>query len=171
MSEIIGTVSSSLQENINYMNKILPVKESFDLIQRDIIIGERKSTFYFVDGMMKDEAMVKIMSAFFAVKKEDMPYSASGFSKMILPYVEVDILNSYNDIVRNLLSGVTCLFVDGYEACICIDCRTYPARGVEEPDKDRALRGSRDGFVEERMRKRRKCPIICAYWRKFPLFV
>ena len=28
------------------------------------------------------------------------------------------------------------------------DCRTYPARGVAEPDKDKVLRGSRDGFVE-----------------------
>lgn len=27
-------------------------------------------------------------------------------------------------------------------------CRSYPARGVDEPDKDKSLRGSRDGFVE-----------------------
>ena len=50
--------------------------------------------------------------------------------------------------MKNVLSGVTCVFIDGYEACIAIDCRTYPARSVEEPDKDKALRGSRDGFVE-----------------------
>ena len=50
--------------------------------------------------------------------------------------------------LKNLLSGVTCLFIDGYEACIAIDCRTYPMRSVEEPDKDKSLRGSRDGFVE-----------------------
>jgi len=43
---------------------------------------------------------------------------------------------------------MACLFIDGYEACLAIDCRTYPARGVEEPDKDKSLRGSRDGFVE-----------------------
>ena len=29
-----------------------------------------------------------------------------------------------------------------------IDARTYPARGIEEPNDDRVLRGSRDGFVE-----------------------
>ena len=50
--------------------------------------------------------------------------------------------------LKNVLSGVTCLFIEGYEACIAIDCRTYPARSVEEPDKDKSLRGSRDGFVE-----------------------
>lgn len=40
------------------------------------------------------------------------------------------------------------MFIDGYQACLAIDCRTYPARSVDEPDKDKSLRGSRDGFVE-----------------------
>lgn len=148
MSESKKMIFATVEENVAYMNQILPVKESFDLIQRDIIIGEKKSTFYFIDGFTKDETMQKIMSGFFMLKKEDMPSTATGFSKMALPYVEVDIIADFDMIVRNLLSGVTCLFIDGYEACIAIDCRTYPARGVEEPDKDRSLRGSRDGFVE-----------------------
>lgn len=29
-----------------------------------------------------------------------------------------------------------------------IDARTYPARGVEEPEDDKVLRGAHDGFVE-----------------------
>lgn len=148
MSENKKTIFGTLEENVAYMNAILPVKESFDLIQRDIVIGEKKSTFYFIDGFTKDETMQKIMSGFFMLKKEDMPSTATGFSKMCLPYVEVDVIADFDLIVRNILSGVTCLFIDGYEACLAIDCRTYPARGVEEPDKDRSLRGSRDGFVE-----------------------
>ncbi len=143
-----NTIFETLEENVSYMNSILPVKESFDLIQRDIIIGERKSTFYFIDGMTKDETMQKIMSGFFMLKKDDMPSNATGFSKMALPYVEVDVIADFDLIIRNILSGVTCLFIDGYEACLAIDCRTYPARGVDEPDKDKSLRGSRDGFVE-----------------------
>ena len=142
------TIFSTLQQNVDYMNSVLPVKESFDVIQRDLIIGEKKSTFYFIDGFTKDETMQKIMSGFFALKKEDMPSSATGFSKMCLPYVEVDVIADFDLIIRNVLSGVTCLFIDGYEACLAIDCRTYPARGVEEPNKDKSLRGSRDGFVE-----------------------
>ena len=143
-----ATIFSTLQQNVDYMNSVLPVKESFDVIQRDLIIGEKKSTFYFIDGFTKDETMQKIMSGFFALKKEDMPSSATGFSKMCLPYVEVDVIADFDLIIRNVLSGVTCLFIDGYEACLAIDCRTYPARGVEEPNKDKSLRGSRDGFVE-----------------------
>ncbi len=47
-----------------------------------------------------------------------------------------------------LLTGISCLFIDGFEVCMTIDCRTYPARSVGEPEKDKVMRGSRDGFVE-----------------------
>ncbi len=141
-------VATSLEENMATLNQILPIEDSFDLIERRIIIGEKKSAFYFIDGFTKDEAMLKIMASFFALKKEDMPSSAVGFAKMAVPYVEVDLLTDFDSVIRNVLSGVTCLFIDGYAECIAIDCRTYPARSVEEPEKDKSLRGSRDGFVE-----------------------
>ena len=68
-------ISGSLEENVAYMNSILPVKESFDLIQRDIIIGEKKCTFYFIDGFTKDETMQKLLSSFFMIKKDDIVLS------------------------------------------------------------------------------------------------
>ena len=141
-------VTASVKENVAYMNQILPVKDSFDLVQRDLVIGEREASFFFIDGFMKDEVMLKIMDSFLSVAKEDMPGSATGFARQCLPYVEVDIISDFDQVLRNLLSGTTCLFIDGYEACLVIDCRTYPARSVGEPEKDKSLRGSRDGFVE-----------------------
>ncbi|MBM6684435.1 spore germination protein [Faecalicatena contorta] len=141
-------VTASAKENVAYMNQILPVKDSFDLVQRDLVIGEREASFFFIDGFMKDEVMLKIMDSFLSVAKEDMPGSATGFARQCLPYVEVDTISDFDQVLRNLLSGTTCLFIDGYEACLVIDCRTYPARSVGEPEKDKSLRGSRDGFVE-----------------------
>ena len=141
-------VTASREENTTYMNQILPVKESFDIIQRDMMIGGRMASFYFIDGFTKDEVMLKIMDSFMKVKEEEMPADATQFSRECTPYVEVDVLGNFDQILKNILSGVTCLFIDGYESCLAIDCRTYPARSVGEPDKDKALRGSKDGFVE-----------------------
>ena len=141
-------IGTSFEENIAYMEQMLPVKDSFDLIRRDIEIGGREATFYFIDGFTKDESMLKIMDSFFGVKEEDMPDDATSFVRRHLPYVEVDVIQSFDEVFRNILSGVTCLFIKGYEKAIAIDCRTYPARSVDEPDKDKSLRGSRDGFVE-----------------------
>ena len=141
-------VFSKRDKNVDYMNQMLPVEDSFDIIQRDIQIGGKDATFYFIDGFTKDESMLKIMDSFFNIKEGDMPEDAVAFATTCIPYVEVDVIGDFDQIFRNLLSGVTCLFIDGYQACLAIDCRTYPARSVDEPDKDKSLRGSRDGFVE-----------------------
>lgn len=141
-------ITASREENASYMNQILPVKDSFDIIQRDIMVGNRMASFYFIDGFTKDEVMLKLMDSLIKVKEEDMPADATQFSRACIPYVEVDILGDFDQVLKNMLSGVTCMFIEGYEGCIAIDCRTYPARSVEEPDKDKSLRGSRDGFVE-----------------------
>ena len=66
-------ISSSFEENIAYMDQVLPVKESFDMIKREMEIGGRKSFFYFIDGFVKDEAMLKLMDSFLSVTEEDMP--------------------------------------------------------------------------------------------------
>ena len=141
-------VGRSFRENIAYLEQILPVKESFDMVRRDMEIGERAATFYFIDGFTKDESMLKIMDSLFSVKAEDMPEDGTTFARRHIPYVEVNLVQSFDEVFRNLLSGTTCLFIEGYEVCFVIDCRTYPARSVDEPDKDKSLRGSRDGFVE-----------------------
>ena len=141
-------ISVSFEDNIRYMNEILPVTESFDIIRRDIIIGGKASVFYYIDGFIKDEVMLKIMDSFLSVTAEDMPEDAEGFIQEQVPYVEVDVTDEFDGAIRNVLSGAACLFIDGYKESIILDCRTYPARSVDEPDKDKSLRGSRDGFVE-----------------------
>ena len=47
-------ISSSFEENIAYMDQVLPVKESFDIIKREMEIGGRKS--FFCEGRSDAEA-------------------------------------------------------------------------------------------------------------------
>ena len=81
-------------------------------------------------------------------KPEELPDTAQQMVDHVMPYVEVTAIDQVDLLLQNLLSGVTCLLIDGYDACIGLDCRSYPMRSVDEPSKDKALRGSKDGFVE-----------------------
>ncbi len=136
-----------LWQNVAGMKQVLPVDESFDLIQRDIRIGGREASFYFVDGMLNDEALLKILDSILKITPEEMPEDADQLIKKF-PYSEVETIEEFDQAVRMVLSGMTVMFVDGYCKAIQIDCRTYPVRSVEEPDMDKSLRGSKDGFVE-----------------------
>lgn len=138
---------SSYQQNISYLNERLSINQNFDLISREFLVAERNATYYCVDGFCKDELLEKIMQYLIGIKKEDLPEDQAYFAKQI-PYVEVSLNADFEQIISGILSGMFAIFIDGYSECMLIDSRTYPARGVTEPDKDKVLRGSKDGFVE-----------------------
>ena len=50
--------------------------------------------------------------------------------------------------MKYVLAGLTCFFIEGYQQVLAFDLREYPGRNVDEPEKDKVLRGSRDGFIE-----------------------
>lgn len=143
----MNIIKESYKTTIDYINKTMRVEESFDLIYRTISIGGKQACLYFIDGFVKDDIMQKIQDYFAGIQSEDMSENEFDFIKK-LPYVEVDLTDDFEKFKTNILSGVVGLIIEGYKRVILIDCRTYPSRGVEEPDKDKVLRGSRDGFVE-----------------------
>lgn len=140
--------SKKLSDNMAYLKEALDVDTNFDVVYRVMHVGGREACLYFIDGFTKDEVWLKILQAFSTLKEDDLPPDAHGFSKKYLPYGEVGLVRKDTDMIDQLLMGVSCLFIDGYDCCFTVDCRTYPARGVSEPEKDKVLRGSRDGFVE-----------------------
>ena len=158
--------SRELSENTGIFSRIIGLERNFDIINKPMIIGERLAEFFMIDGFVKDEIMEKLLESFSALKKEDMPKKAEDFVKKI-NYTEITINKDYDNAARDLLKGMTCMFIDGYPCAFMIDCRSYPARGVSEPWKNRVLRGSRDGFVETvvanvtLLRRRIRTPDFC----------
>lgn len=99
-------MSTSLAENMQYLNERLAVDESFDLVYRVIQVGGREACIYFIDGFCKDEMMQKMLQYFMGLTKEEMPKDAHEMSKKSIPYVEVDLLDNWEQIVYFIMSGV-----------------------------------------------------------------
>ncbi len=141
-------MTSKLADTMRYLNDRMAVDKNFDVVYRVVNIGGKNACMYFVDGFCKDDLMQKLLQHFMSLTEEQMAPDAHEMSKDLVPYVEVDLTDTWQDILYGILSGVFALFVDGFDKCILIDSRTYPARSVSEPEKDKVLRGSKDGFVE-----------------------
>lgn len=144
----MGKMSGSLADDMEYLNGQLGVGTNFDVLYRVVQIGGRNACIYMIDGFCKDEVMQKLLQHFIGITEDKMPSDAHEMSKQLVPYGEVDLENKWEKIEYSVMSGVVAMFIDGYDRCILIDARTYPARGVSEPEKDKVLRGSKDGFVE-----------------------
>ncbi len=139
--------TKSAAENFDLLKSALRVNSSFDILTREVKIAGRASHFFFIDGFIEEAMAEKLMQFFYSLKPENLE-NIDMFLENGMPYTEVEKADKVETVVTQFLSGVTVLVIDGYDECILIDCRTYPARSVTEPWKDRVLRGSRDGFVE-----------------------
>ena len=130
------------------LNSTLHFDKSFDIVERNIKIANKKAALYFVDGFIKDDIMEKILEFFYKSVKEGDVERVEEFKANFVPYVEVDTTDDFDKVTTMVLSGVSALIVDGFEKVILIDSRTYPQRDTSEPENDKVIFGSRDGFVE-----------------------
>ena len=128
--------------------QLLRIEDSFDLIRRRFMIGGKQAAFYTVDGFLKGEVSEKVMEFFYKITEEQMPEDFAGFLQQQIPYLDLMKVAYQEMFVKSVLSGMSCLMVEGYDIILALDFREYPSRSVDEPDKDKVLRGSRDGFIE-----------------------
>lgn len=140
--------TTDFENNLQIIKKNLRPSESFDLVERKITICNHKAVMYFVDGFLKDDIAEKLMEFFYKNTEESFFENAEKFTACSVPYVEVEASDSVENVVTQILSGMCGLLIEGFSKVILLDTRTYPQRDTSEPDNDKVLRGSKDGFVE-----------------------
>lgn len=143
-------LSNRLTENIQTLYSLLPISQSFDLITRDLFLGETRAFFLGINGFCKTEILQQIFSDL-----QDPLYTKDGHIRDLtrymnakIGYAQTSLCDNWEEIVKNVLSGPSLLLIDGFAQAVLIDVRTYPVRGIAEPDTERITRGARDGFVE-----------------------
>ena len=143
------------RENVKRMDEALRVNENFDLIKKPLYIGKQEITLYYIDGFVDGGSMNKLMIYFLSLNSLGKPSEEGGeaaaryFAEHHLPYVEGEVTANAEMMVQMLLSGTTLILGETFERyALIVDSRTYPTRSVDEPETDRVMLGSRDGFVE-----------------------
>ena len=133
------------RENVSLVSAQLRAHENFDVIERHLDIAGEDVCFFYIDGFTKDSEMQRMMQ--YLLSKKEIP-EARRLSEE-LPYLEVGLGGGIDVLVTAVLSGQTALISSAFPTeSILVDLRTYPARDTAEPDGDRVMQGSHDGFVE-----------------------
>ncbi|MBM7542404.1 spore germination protein [Amphibacillus cookii] len=141
--------STTYTNQIKYLTDELAVDKSFDLVKLELNYANRDMCLFLVDGFVKDEVLMFLMH--FLSELTEGELEVNGLTKLMkryIPYAEIEKESDLDVVIDQILSGPVALIVEGFQSAILIDTRTYPARGPEEPDLERVVRGSRDGYVE-----------------------
>lgn len=146
----------SVEKNVENIKKIL--QNPNDLVIRKFTVGNSNHpcAVIGIDGLV-DKVLVneKIIKAI----QLDMPQAGKPvFSSVtaLLKELEEEVLcanevgktDSLDEVVQAILSGDSCLFLEGIEEVLIIGSKGWATRGVEEPVTEALIRGPRDGFNE-----------------------
>lgn len=143
-------LSQNYRDNARLLSALLAAGESFDLIERRLAVGRDELTLFFVDGLVKDGLIQRVLQFFLG--RDGLGSgreAAEAFSRSGVPHVNVEVASDVERLITAALSGVTVVLGSSFgDEAILIDARSYPARSTDEPQSDRVMQGARDGFVE-----------------------
>lgn len=139
-------ISRSLQENKAYMHEKLGIGISFDVGARTFTYFDKDVVLYYINGLCDTEVIVELFSMVGETINEKN--SVKEFLEKKLPHQQLETTDKFDEAIVRLLSGLVVVFVEDEQECFIIDVRKYPGRQPEEPDTEKVIRGSRDGFTE-----------------------
>lgn len=133
----------------SYMETKVGVGTSFDVDFREIIILKQKVHLYYLNGLCETPMIVEILKKLISINDEESNKDQlPSIVKNRLVHQQVEEEEDLSKAITQLLSGLAVIFVDGYDSSFIVDVRSYPGRSPEEPDTERVVRGSRDGYTE-----------------------
>ncbi len=133
------------------MDERIGIERSFDTGYREITLYDTQVALYYVNGLIADEVIVELLKMLISkeecLKKEKNINVWKQIEEHLVSH-QLSTVDTMDEVVDQLLSGLIPIFVDGSDQAFIIDVRNYPGRSPEEPDTERVIRGSRDGFTE-----------------------
>jgi len=139
---------NSLEEAEDFLKEQFGDGESFDVGIKHLFVKDLPVLCAYISGLVDGEALTQLLSnmlpdADFEIDVEDeKEYFESYFN--FHGRSEETERKAY---LLAILSGqVTFITKSGY--CYVAELRNYPGRSPEEPDNEKVIRGSRDGFTE-----------------------
>lgn len=142
-------VQKQISKNESYMKNEVGAKKSFDVDFREIVVLHRTVQIYYVNGLVDDLTVVQLLKKLIEINDEEVSeQNVAAIIENRLINLQVDPHTKMEAVTDELLNGLIVVFVDGEREAYVIDVRQYPGREPEEPDTERVIRGSRDGFTE-----------------------
>ena len=149
MGQKATLIPKSLIEVEKVLEPMLGMEKSFDVGCRKLQVMNRQVQLYYVTGLLDSVLVVELMSQLLLLNdlKSDEK-DVFGVIHNRLVHQQVNIVDNIEEACTEILSGLIVIFLDEEDQAFVVDVRSYPGRGPSEPDTEKAVRGSRDGYTE-----------------------
>ena len=159
-------LSKTLTENLTALKKLLPSEdiltyafETEDKIPCAIIYADGV-----VNKQLLGDLVARPLSRLFLKKDGGMSALNEETVEKALLFPELKTVGNFDDATKEVLDGNSLLLIDGLAVSFIVGAKLLPNRAVIEPPTDVAVKGPREGFIEDvktnmaLVRKRLKTP-------------
>jgi spore germination protein len=138
-------LDSSLDVNEQFLTHLF--EDCSDVLIRPFQLHHQtKALFVFVDGLIQTQFVNEAMKALMLLDVDEL--TIEHILHQDLPISQASLERDYAKVLVGILSGDTCLLVDGQQEAILIGMRGPVTRSISEPETESVIRGPREGFVE-----------------------
>lgn len=144
-------IKKSLEKNIELFKKnIFPGDNTIIYRQFKNKKSQQKFCLIFVDGMINIEIinqniLPQLMNASINCKSKNL---TNYIKEEVLIVNELKETNKLDELLSELLTGKSILFIDGLNKALILNTMQWETRAVEEPQGESVVRGPREGFNE-----------------------
>lgn len=127
--------------------------ESADIKKKTMYLGLKKDVGCFLayveitggNFLFENSVVGKILNQFCNMSKGEI---CESLEKNALGISDMTLFETVEEAADALFTGDVILFVDGFDKAVKIPDKGYPAMSVTEPDSEKVIRGSREGFAD-----------------------
>ncbi len=142
-------IPESVNEIEHYMKQRVGLGISFDFGVRKLKILKKDVHIYYVNGLCNTIYIIQLIKELVGINNREK--LSTDLFKIIdnrLVNQSVEEIKEMDLLVDKVLTGLIVVVMEGESTAFAIDVRNYPGRSPQEPDTEKVVRGSRDGFVE-----------------------
>ncbi len=110
-------LTTRLEENQQALDALLGVGRNYDVISRDLYIGQWKGRLYVIDGY-GDDGVIERITSFLLGRGAQLGEGAKNMQEFIdrcVTFCEVDCENNLNNILTGAFLGKTILLMEGFD--------------------------------------------------------
>ncbi len=146
-------ISTDLSKNYLRMEQEFNLPINKDIIIRDIRIGDSTNAFIvFVDGMVDNttinDYILRPLLTENHFKSAEDECDVDYIIKNVLSVNQISKALTYDEVITQVLNGLTALFIQGCHEVVIIESRGFEKRSVEQPVVEAVISGPHEAFTE-----------------------
>lgn len=146
----------NIEEKISLLRPY--IQKNSDIVSRPFFINGRENLHaivIYMEGVIDTENLnqdilkpIMLQMNQEQLENKEIQHFINRIYQTSLTVGQIKKIDTLDMLIQNIFDGLTILMFDGYAEVLVIDIRGGETRAISEPETEKSIRGSREGFIE-----------------------